>query len=83
VGHTSADPPDGRDHTYRLMAALCCGCLLACIAMLLISLWLVNRQASEMLYEQSIVQQQFLMKLMNVQDGLDDLRRRLARQDHD
>ncbi len=72
-------PPQGdRSPAYALMVALCCGCLLACVSMLLISLWLINRQASEMLYEQSVVQQQFLLKLMDVQDGLDELKRRLA-----
>ncbi len=75
-----APQPGDRSPAYALMVALCCGCLLACVAMLLISLWLINRQASEMLYEQSVVQQQFLLKLMDVQDGLDELKRRLAEQ---
>ncbi len=77
AGETGPRPPEelGRP---QLLAILAGGCLLACVAMLLVSLWLINRQATEMLYQQSVVQQQFLMKLMEVQDDVDALKRRLG-----
>ena len=62
----------------QLLVILAGGCLFACVAMLLLSLWLISRQATEMLYQQSVVQQQFLMKLMEVQDDIDALKRRLG-----